>query len=334
MIVLVTGGNGYIGSHCVLSLLEAGYDVLSFDNYITGHRELSKVFSNVEAKGRYLGNHSGSLMISEDLDGVFDDYDIKAVIHLAALSRVDESVEDPNKYYRNNVLGSMNLLDSMISHDVKYIVFSSSAAIYGEPLYVPIDEKHPKKPVNPYGRTKLNVECMMDDYDRAYGLKSVRLRYFNVIGADSQCRVGEWHDPETHLVPNVLKSIIDGKKELFIFGNDYPTKDGTCVRDYINIEDLTDAHLLAMKYLIDGGMTDSFNLGADCGNTVKEVIDECRVVTEKDVHYQVKERRLGDPAVLISDSSKAKRILGWVPKRTLNDSIRTAFEWEKKRLGI
>ena len=334
MIVMVTGGNGYIGSHCVLKLLEEGYDVISFDNCITGHEETSEAFLDAKAEGRFLGHFSGSLLVPEDLDEVFGRQKIEAVIHFAALSQVGESMSDPKKYYRNNVVGTMNLLDSMVSHDVRRIVFSSTAAVYGEPSYVPIDEKHPREPINPYGRTKLDIEYMMDDYDKAYGLRSARLRYFNVAGADHDNRVGEWHDPETHLIPNILKSTFEGGKEFCIFGDDYPTRDGTCIRDYVNVEDLIDAHVLALRYLMDGGRTDSFNLGTNNGSTVKEVFDECRKVTGMDIRYQVKGRRPGDPAVLVSDSTKAKDILGWEPRRTLNDSIRTAYEWEKKRQGF
>ena len=334
MIIMVTGGNGYIGSHCVLGLLDAGYDVVSFDDFITGHGETSDVFSNIDTKGEFLECFQGDLLALDDLDRVFEKYDIKAVIHFAALSQVGESMTDPKRYYRNNVVGTMNLLDSMVSHDIRYIVFSSTAAVYGEPSYVPIDEKHPKEPINPYGRTKLDIEYMMDDYDKAYGLKSARLRYFNVAGADSKNRVGEWHDPETHLIPNILKSTFEGGREFSIFGDDYPTKDGTCVRDYINVEDLIDAHILALDYLLNGGRTDSFNLGTNQGNTVKEVFDECRNMTGQDIQCRIKGRRAGDPAVLIADNTKAKDVLGWSPKRSLSDSVRTAYAWEKKRQGF
>lgn len=222
----------------------------------------------------------------------------------------------------------------MLSHDVKIIVFSSTAATYGEPEYTPIDEKHSQNPINPYGRTKLFIEKMMDDYDRAYGLKSIRLRYFNVAGADSQCRVGEWHNPETHLIPNILKSTFGDGKVFNMFGNDYPTRDGTTIRDYVNVEDLADAHVLALKYLEAGGKTDFFNLGTNDGSTVKEVFDECERITGKKIPFSVEGRRPGDPAVLVADNTKAKTILGWEPRRSLADSIRTAYEWEKKRRGI
>ena len=206
MAILVTGGEGYIGSHCVIALLDAGYNVVIFDNESTGHAETGEALMKIESKGRLEAVYKGDLLVRDDLDAAFEIYRIDAVIHFAAFSQVAESMSDPAKYYRNNVAGTMNLLDSMVAHNVKRIVFSSTAATYGEPDYTPIDEKHPQRPINPYGRTKLDIEYMMDDYDRAYGLKSVRLRYFNVAGADSRNRVGEFHEPETHLIPNILKS--------------------------------------------------------------------------------------------------------------------------------
>ena len=218
----------------------------------------------------------------------------------------------------------------MLKHDVKKIVFSSTAATYGEPLYSPIDEKHPQVPINPYGQSKLMVEKILDDYSSAYGLKSVRLRYFNVAGADSDAVVGEWHNIETHLIPNVLKSTFDNEKTFEIFGNDYPTKDGTCVRDYINIDDLIDAHLLALEYLNNGGETNFFNLGTNSGNTVKEVFEACEKICNKSIPLKISPRRSGDPSCLVADNTKANQILNWSPKRTLNDSIRTAYAWEKK----
>ena len=218
----------------------------------------------------------------------------------------------------------------MLENNVKKIVFSSTAATYGEPEYVPIDENHPQKPINTYGTTKLMIENIMDDYDRAYGLRSVRLRYFNVAGADSENRVGEWHEPETHLIPNILKSTFGGGKTFQMFGTDYDTKDGTCVRDYINVEDLASAHVLALKYLENGGNTNFFNLGTNDGNSVKEVFSVCEKVTGREIPVEIKPRREGDPAVLIADNQKAKNILGWNPGKTLEQSISTAYNWEKK----
>ena len=324
--ILVTGGAGYIGSHCVLALLEHGRDVLVFDNLSTGHLE------TVEKLERY-GNLEfirGDLLNKDELKKAFERFEIEAVIHFAAFSQVGESVQDPQKYYVNNVCGTINLLSVMLEYNVKKIVFSSTAATYGEPDYIPIDEKHPQVPINPYGQTKLMIEKIMDDYDRAYGLKSVRLRYFNVAGADCKSRIGEWHEPETHLIRNILKSTFGGGKPFEIYGDDYDTKDGTCVRDYINIEDLIDAHLSALDYLNNGGKTDYFNLGTNDGNTVREVFNLCERVTEKDIAVKRMPRREGDPAVLIADNTKAKKELNWQPARTLEYSIKTAYEWEKE----
>ena len=213
---------------------------------------------------------------------------------------------------------------------LKKIVFSSTAATYGEPEYIPIDEKHPQNPINPYGNSKLMVEKIMDDYSKAYDLRSVRLRYFNVAGADSKTRIGEWHEPETHLIPNVLKSTFSGGKTFEMYGDDYPTKDGTCVRDYINIEDLAQAHILALEYLNNGGETNYFNLGTKNGDTVKEVFSACEKVTEKTIPVKMMPRRTGDPASLVADNSKAKEILGWNPKHTLEESIKTAYLYLNK----
>jgi len=331
MKVMVTGSDGYIASRTVIALLDAGFDVVGFDGHITGHEEIGKRLEGIDSKGGYLGTFHGNLLDQKDLDCAFSEHKPEAVVHFAALSQVAQSMSDPAIYYRNNVAGTMNLLDAMRAHKVGKIVFSSTAATYGEPEYVPIDEKHPQNPINPYGRTKLMIERMMDDYDQAYGIRSVRLRYFNVAGADSECRVGEWHDPETHLIPNILKSTFSGEGSFRMLGTDYPTRDGTCVRDYVNVEDLADAHVLALEYLNKGGKTDFFNLGTGGGSTVKEVFDACEKVTGMKIPVTVEGRRPGDPASLIADNTKAREVLGWNPSRTLEDSIRTAYEWEKKR---
>ena len=323
--ILVTGGAGYIGSHCVLALLEHGYDVLIFDNLSTGHIE------TVERLKKYgkVDFQKGDLTNISDINSVFRNYSIDAVIHFAAFSQVAESVKNPQKYYMNNVGGTMNLLSAMLEFGVKKIVFSSTAATYGEPVYIPIDEKHPQNPINPYGQSKLMIEKIMDDYDKAYNLRSVRLRYFNVAGADSQGRVGEWHEPETLLIPNILKSTFSGGQTFKMFGTDYDTKDGTCVRDYINIEDLAKAHILALEYLNNGGETNFFNLGTNEGNTVKEVFASCEKVTNKNIPVDVCPRREGDPASLVADNTKAKHVLQWLPEKSLEYSIDKAFEWEK-----
>lgn len=322
--ILVTGGAGYIGSHCVLALLKQGYNVVIFDNLSTGHLETVdtlKKFGNVNF-------YKGDLLNSQEIEQVFINSNIDAVIHFAAFSQVGESVKNPQKYYINNVCGTINLLQAMLENNVKKIVFSSTAATYGEPEYTPIDEKHPQNPINPYGQTKLMIEKIMDDYDKAYELRSVRLRYFNVAGADSENRVGEWHEPETHLIPNILKSTFSGGKTFEMYGTDYDTKDGTCVRDYINVEDLADAHVLALDYLNNGGETNFFNLGTNDGNSVKEVFSLCEKVTNKKIDVKICPRREGDPAVLVADNRKAKQILNWQPKRDLEHSIQTAYKWE------
>lgn len=324
--ILVTGGAGYIGSHCVMALLENNNDVVIFDNLSTGHIETVQTlqkYGNVEFQ-------QGDLTNFDDINSVFKNFNIEKVVHFAAFSQVGESVVNPQKYYINNVCGTINLLRAMLENNVKKIVFSSTAATYGEPVYIPIDEKHPQNPINPYGQSKLMIEKIMDDYNKAYGLKSVRLRYFNVTGADLKSRIGEWHDPETHLIPNILKSTFNNGKTFQMFGDDYGTKDGTCVRDYINVEDLAQAHLLALKYLDEGGETNFFNLGTNDGNTVKEVFAACEKVTQKDIPVEMKPRRAGDPASLVADNNKAKENLNWNPKHTLEESIQSAYTWEEK----
>ena len=327
--ILVTGGAGYIGSHCVLALLKQNFDVVVYDNLSTGHIETIKTLQ----KYGNLIFVQGDLLNNSYLNNLFQTYNIESVIHFAAFSQVGESVKNPQKYYINNVCGTLNLLKAMLENHVKKIVFSSTAATYGEPEYTPIDEKHPQNPINPYGQTKLMIEKIMDDYDKAYELRSVRLRYFNVAGADTENRVGEWHEPETHLIPNLLKSTFSGGKTFEMYGTDYNTKDGTCVRDYINVEDLADAHVLALDYLNNGGETTFFNLGTNNGNTVKEVFSLCKEVTNKKIDVKICSRREGDPAILVADNSKAKQILNWQPKRDLEHSVKTAYSWEVANAG-
>lgn len=321
--ILVTGGAGYIGSHLVMALLEKGEDVIVFDSLELGHAETIKTLK----KYGNLKFVKGNLKNLDDIRGVFLVNKIDSVVHFAAYSQVAESVKNPQKYYYNNVYGTLNLLNAMLEFNVKKIVFSSTAATYGEPVYTPIDENHPQSPINPYGNTKLMVEKIMDDYDKAYGLKSVRLRYFNVAGADSKTRIGEWHEPETHLIPNVLKAKED--KVFKMFGTDYETKDGTCVRDYINVEDLAQAHIKALEYLKNGGETNFFNLGTTEGNSVKEVFEACEAIKGSKIPLEICPRRGGDPAILVADNKKAKEILGWKPEHDLKDCIETAYLWEK-----
>ena len=325
--ILITGAAGYIGSHAAINFLNNGYEIAIFDNLENGHIETIETLKRL-GKVEFV---KGDLRNIEDIESVFDKYDIDAVIHFAAFALVGESVANPSKYYRNNVYGTLNLLDTMIKHNCKKIIFSSTCATYGEPQYTPIDEKHPQSPINPYGMSKLMVEKIMEDYDTAYGLKSIRLRYFNVAGCDEQIRVGEWHEPETHLIPNILKSTFGNEKTFKIFGNDYTPPGGTCIRDYVNVEDLAEAHRLAYLYLLKENKSDIFNLGTENGNSVKNIFDICEKVLERKIPVQIVERRPGDPAKLFADAAKAKQLLHWCPQRTIEQSIKTAYEYEKLR---
>ena len=325
--ILVTGGAGYIGSHTVLNFLNKGYEIVVIDNLENGHIETINTLKQI-------GNiHfvKGDLRNLDDVEAVFSNYQIDTVIHFAGFIQVEESVRNPEKYYKNNVLASINLFNTMVQHNVQKIVFSSSAAVYGEPVYTPMDEKHPKKPLNPYGENKSQVEEILREYDAKYNLKSICLRYFNVAGADSQSRIGEWHEPETHLIPNILKSIFEKDKTFKIFGTDYDTFDGTCIRDYVNVEDLAEAHYLAYLYLKDNNKSDIFNLGTENGSSVKEVFETVEEITGKRINVEIQQRRLGDVAILLANSSKAKEILKWIPKNSLEDSIKTAYLWEKSK---
>lgn len=325
--ILITGGAGYIGSHTALNLLTKGYEIVIFDNLENGHIE------TIETLKKYGKLHfiKGDLRNKPDIENVFINYNIDTVIHFAGFIQVEESVKNPEKYYNNNVLASINLFDAMVENNIKKIVFSSSAAVYGEPQYTPIDEKHPKNPLNPYGENKSEVEEILKEYDNKYNLKSVCLRYFNVAGADSQTRIGEWHEPETHLIPNILKSIFEKDKTFNIFGTDYNTFDGTCIRDYVNVEDLAEAHLLAYLYLKENNKSDIFNLGTENGSSVKEVFNTSEAITQKKIKVEIKERRAGDAAILLANASKAKNLLNWTPKHNLEDSIKTAYLWEKSK---
>ena len=324
--ILITGAAGYIGSHTALKFLQNNFDLVLFDSLENGHIE---TIDFLKTQGNVFFE-KGDLKNLEEINQIFDKYEIDAVIHFAGYIQVEESVKNPEKYYRNNVVGSLNLLKAMINHNVKKIVFSSTCATYGEPQYVPIDENHPQNPVNPYGQTKLIIENMMKDFDTAYDLKSIKLRYFNVIGCDEKSRIGEWHIPETHIIPNILKACTGEEKEFKIFGNDYNTPDGTCIRDYVNVNDLAEAHLLAYDYLKKENKSDVFNLGTENGISVKEIFDTCEKVLGKKIPVKYAEKRKGDTEKLYANSMKAKTILGWKPKYTLKDSIETAYNWEKK----
>ena len=332
--ILITGGAGYIGSHTVLNLIEnTDYKIIIFDNLENGHIETVNTLLEINSERQRRADariifEKGDLRNIEDIENVFNKYSIDGVIHFAAFALVEESVQNPSKYYRNNIYGTLNLLDTMIKHNVKRIVFSSTCATYGEPTYTPIDEKHPQNPINPYGYSKLAIERIMDDYDKAYKLKSIRLRYFNVAGADEKGRIGEWHEPETHLIPNILKANND--KVFTIFGNDYDTRDGTCIRDYVNVLDLAEAHRLSYEYLLKENKTDVFNIGTGEGYSVKEVFEACERVLNKKIPVEIRGRRAGDPAVLYADIGKVENILNWKSEKSLEESIKSAYLYMSK----
>jgi UDP-glucose 4-epimerase len=323
MNVLVVGGAGYIGSHMIKLLANTGHVAITLDNLSCGYRDAVKYGEFVE----------GDLGDPSVLDYIFSNYDIDAVMHFAAFIEVGESVRNPAKYYRNNVINTTVLLDAMIQHDIEYFIFSSTAAIFGEPEYTPIDEKHSKNPINPYGRSKLMVEQILQDYESAYGLKSTCLRYFNAAGADPDGELGERHQPETHLIPLVLQAASGRRQNIRVFGNDYPTADGTCIRDYIHIDDLCTAHALALEQMQRTGNSACYNLGNGQGFSVQQVIDAVAKITGKDINVIQDVRRPGDPAVLVADPSLAQRQLGWQPKHSSIESIiATAWTWEKEFL--
>jgi UDP-glucose 4-epimerase len=322
--ILVVGGAGYIGSHMVLDLLRAGYPVVTLDNLSRGHRELLPGGDFVEGD---LGNPA-------DLRRVFGAYPVRAVMHFAAHSQVGESVEQPLMYYRNNVANTIGLLEAMQEAGVPHFIFSSTAAVYGEPVQVPITEDHPRNPTNPYGATKLAVERLLADLGPASGLTWSVLRYFNAAGADASGTIGERHEPETHLIPLVLQVATGQRSGIRIFGDDYPTPDGTCLRDYVHVSDLTRAHLLALESLLAGGGSSTYNLGNSTGYSVRQVIEAARAITGHPIPAEVAPRRAGDPAVLVADSSRIRAELGWRPAyEDLDAIIRTAWEWHQREAG-
>lgn len=328
MKVLVTGGAGYIGAHAVLALLSRGDEVVVFDSLVLGYEEAVKRMSS-KFPGK-LAFFKGDLKNKKDVEKLFsENKEIEAVIHFAAYSQVGESMKDPGKYYENNVYGSLNLFEQMVKEGIKKIVFSSTAATYGEPDVELIKEDTPTKPINPYGNSKLAVERILEDFYKAHELSSIRLRYFNVAGDSESGLIGEAHNPETHLIPLVLQTAAGIRDKITIFGEDYDTPDGTCIRDYIHIEDLIDAHLLALDHLKENKTTEYINLGTQGGSSVKEIVELCKKVTGVDFKVEIGERRPGDPDRLVADSSKAKDVLGWEPKRTLEDTISSAWNWHK-----
>ena len=319
--ILVIGGAGYIGSHMVRMLAKQGYNPVVFDNLSKGHRE---------AVANY-PFELGDLRDKARLTEVFKKYGIEAVMHFAAFAEVGESVKEPSKYYHNNVAKVLDLLDALVENDIKYFVFSSTAATFGEPIRPKIDESHPQNPINPYGNTKLMVEKILADFDTAYGLKATALRYFNASGADDSGEIGESHNPETHLIPIVLQAAAGKRPSIKMFGTDYPTPDGTCVRDYVHVNDLARAHILALEKMFKDNVSERFNLGSGNGFSVAEIVKEAKRITGIDFTVEKAPRRDGDPAVLVADSAKAERILGWKPQYNLTRIIETAWNWEQHR---
>ena len=313
---LVVGGAGYIGSHMVKHLVNDGHEV---------------VVADIEAPAPDVEWVELDIADAGALDRLFADYHFNAVFHFASFIQVGESVSEPGKYYQNNVVATLTLVEAMVRADIKHLVFSSSAAVYGDPQYVPIDEQHPKTPINPYGRSKWMVEQILEDFDRAYGLKSVCLRYFNAAGADPEGSLGECHEPETHLIPLILQAASGRREAITVFGHDYDTPDGSCIRDYVHVTDLASAHALAVKYLLEGGASTAFNLGNGLGFSVQEVVDTARRVTGRPITVIEASRREGDPARLVADAERAKRVLGWQPRfATLEEIVGHAWRWECK----
>ncbi|MFJ3076858.1 UDP-glucose 4-epimerase GalE [Pseudomonas sp. NPDC087029] len=313
---LVVGGAGYIGSHMVKHLLRDGHEVVVADTVATAP-DIEWVELDIADAGA--------------LDRLFGDYHFDAVFHFASFIQVGESVSDPGKYYQNNVAATLTLLEAMVRADIRHLIFSSSAAVYGDPHYVPIDEQHPKAPINPYGRSKWMVEQILQDFDRAYGLKSVSLRYFNAAGADPEGALGECHEPETHLIPLILQAASGRREAVTVFGRDYDTPDGTCIRDYVHVADLASAHALAVAYLLKGGESASFNLGNGLGFSVQEVIEAARAITGRPIRVIEASRREGDPAALVADAQRAKSVLGWQPQfARLDEIVGHAWSWERK----
>ncbi len=323
MKVLVAGGAGYIGSHTVKELLREGYEVVVFDNFSTGKKELLVGGELVE----------GNLMDKDSIKETIRSKGIGAVLHFASLIQVGESYTNPLKYYTHNLTSSLNLLDAVLEAKVNAFIFSSSAAVYGIPLHIPITENHPLNPVNPYGQTKVFVEKILEDYERAYGLKFISLRYFNAAGADPDGLLGEMHEPETHLIPNILLFLLGKKKGLDVYGTDFPTEDGTAIRDYIHVTDLAKAHVLALQRLLESSRSEFINLGANKGYSVLEVIKKTEKVTGHKVPYKESPRRKGDVPVLLASREKAKKILGWeLSHSDIETIIETAWNWHQKTI--
>ena len=329
--ILVTGGAGYIGSHAVKALQQGGYEVLILDNLVYGHKDIAETLGAELIIG---DTNDRPLLDKLFSDRASQNRPISAVMHFAAYAYVGESVTQPDKYYRNNVVGTLSLLEAMVAANIKTFVFSSTCATYGVPQQTPITEDHPQAPINPYGATKLMVERILQDFDVAYGLKSVIFRYFNAAGADPDGAIGEDHNPETHLIPLVLQTALGKREAISVFGSDYPTPDGTCIRDYIHVTDLADAHVLGLQYLLDGNKSEIFNLGNGNGFSVKEVIDAAKKITGKPIKVIMGDRRVGDPPALVGSADKARKILNWQPKYAdINLILQHAWQWHQKRHG-
>ena len=322
--ILVTGGAGYIGSHACKALAAAGFEPVVFDNFVYGHDWAVKWGPIVR------GDTSDKALIRQTLE----EHRPVAVMHFAAYAYVGESVGDPAKYYRNNVGGTLALLEAMVESGVNKFIFSSTCATYGVPEGSSIPESHSQSPINPYGHSKLMVEQILRDFDTAHGLKSIALRYFNAAGADPDTEIGEYHDPETHLIPLVLDAAMGRRADITIFGEDYPTEDGTCIRDYIHVSDLADAHVLALGRLLEGGESDALNLGTGRGYSVREVIDVAKKVTGRDITVTQGDRRPGDPPYLVAEPGRAFDALGWKPENSgIERVLETAWAWHLKRFG-
>ncbi|MEI4801437.1 UDP-glucose 4-epimerase GalE [Bacillus sp. NPDC077411] len=319
--ILVLGGAGYIGSHAVKELLDRGYHVLVIDNLSTGHRH------SVDMRAVFVEGNIGDCML---LERIFTQYNIEVVMHFAASCLVGESISKPLEYYENNVINTFHLLKVMIKNNIKKIIFSSTCATYGLAETEFLNEESPPSPINPYGRSKLIVEQMIDDCFKVCGLEYIILRYFNVAGADFSGRIGEHHDPETHLIPNIFLHLLGKSKHIAVFGNDFRTVDGTCIRDYIHVLDLVEAHILSLQALLNSSSVGKvYNIGNNKGYSVKQIIEECERLTNKKATIVYEERREGDPPYLVASAKKIGEELGWVPKYSLEDMLRSAWQWHR-----
>ncbi|MBM4171712.1 MAG: UDP-glucose 4-epimerase GalE [Ignavibacteria bacterium] len=318
MKILITGGAGYIGSHFVKLLIENHVELFIIDNLSRGHQE--SIPKNVIFEKADINDN-------QKLNSIFKKYKPDSVVHFAALAYVGESVENPTKYYQNNVVGSFNLIKACSENEVENFIFSSTCSIYGNPRKIPIAENEPSNPINPYANTKFIIETILKDFESKYGMKSVSLRYFNAAGASFDGSIGESHNPETHLIPLVMETALGKRKDIWVFGNDYNTKDGTCIRDYIHVEDLAEAHFKALRYLQIGNESTIINLGTGNGNSVLEIIEMAKRISKKKIDYVIANRRQGDPAILVASNEKAKKLLSWEPKYSIDDILTTAWNW-------